>query len=191
MKSMLSFAIVACAASAAAATDVRPALPPVEHVDTEVVTNVAISAAVQCSCEYAFELEFSGTASNNVEIAFGADADGDGALSSGEVGISAGWDCGEWFVLNAVTGERVSVAAADGAHELAGRIRLRRNGCVKEIDFRDGATELFPSIATSAAPWSFPAGWDMVRLVGRGENVRSGESFHVAVSSFGLMLRLK
>ena len=117
-------------------------LPPVEHPDTEVVTNVAVSA--QGSREYAFELTFSGTASNNVEIAFGMDEDGDGNLSADKVGLSAGWDCGEWFVMNAATGERVSVSAAEGAHSLVGTICLRTGGRVREIAFRDGAAALFP-----------------------------------------------
>ena len=80
-------------ATVAAATDIRPVLPSVEYPDTEVVTNVAVFA--QGSCEYAFELAFLGTASNNVEIAFGMDADGDGALSVDEIRLSAGWDCGD------------------------------------------------------------------------------------------------
>ena len=99
--------------SVATATDMRPVLPPVHHLDTEVVTNVAVSA--QGSREYAFELTFSGTASNNVEIAFGADTNGDGALSVDEIGFSAGWDCGEWFVMNSATGERAMASAADKA----------------------------------------------------------------------------
>ena len=175
--------------SVATATDMRPVLPPVHHLDTEVVTNVAVSA--QGSREYAFELTFSGTASNNIEIAFGADADGDGILSVDEIGLSAGWDCGEWFVMNAATGERVSASAAEGTHSLVGTIRLRTSGRVREIAFRDGAAALFPTLQGASRTWAFPVGWNMVRLVGRGENVRSGEQFHVAASSHGISLRLK
>ena len=189
-KSQFFSSIAAVAAMTAAAADVRPVLPPVQHLDTEVVTNVAISAAAQGAREYAFELSFSGTASNNVEIAFGADANGDGALSSDEIGLSAGWDCGEWFVMNAVTDERVSVEAADGAHSLVGMIRLRTNGRVREISFGDGPATLFPALQSAALGWTFPVAWNMVRLVGRGENVRAGEQFHVAASSHGLMFRL-
>ena len=175
--------------SSAAAADIRPVLPPVHHLDTEVVTNVAVSA--QGSREYSFELAFSGTMSNNVEIAFGADADGDGALSVDEIGLSAGWDCGEWFVMNTAIGERVSVSAAEGAHSFVGTIRLRMSGRVREIAFRDGAAALFPMLHGAARTWSFPAGWNMVRLVGRGENVRSGEQFHVTATNHGITLRLK
>ena len=43
----------------------------------------------------------------------------------------------------------------------------------------------------AARAWSFPAGWNMVRLVGRGENIHSGEQFHVTATSHGITLRLK
>ena len=173
----------------ATATDIRPVLPPVEYPDTEVVTNVAVSA--QGSREYSFELAFSGTASNNVEIAFGADVDGDSALSLDEIGLSAGWDCGEWFVMSAATGERESALAAEGTHSLVGTIRLRTSGRVREIAFRDGAAALFPTFQGVARAWAFPVDWNTVRLVGRGENIRSGEQFYVTATSNGITLRLK
>ena len=187
---LLSIISAVVATTTAAAADIWPVLPSVQHLDTEEVTNVVISAAVQGSREYAFELSFSGTASNNVEIAFGADANGDGALSFDEIGLSVGWDCGEWFVMNAETDERVSVEAADGAHSLVGMIRLRTNGRVREISFGDGPATLFPALQSAALGWTFPVEWNMVRLVGRGENVRSGEQFHVTATSHGLMFRL-
>ena len=187
---LLSIISAVVATMIAVAADIRPVLPSVQHLDTEVVTNLAISAAVQGSREYAFELSFSGTASNNVEIAFGADADGDGELSFDEIGLSVGWDCGEWFVMNAETDERVSVEAADGAHSLVGMIRLRTNGRVREISFGDGPATLFPALQSAALGWTFPVEWNMVRLVGRGENVRSGEQFHVTATCHGLMFRL-
>ena len=189
-KSQFFSSIAAVAAMTAAAADVRPVLPPVQHLDTEVVTNVAISVAAQGSREYAFELSFSGTASNNVEIAFGVDADGDGALSSNEIGLSAGWDCGEWFVMNAATDERVSAEAADGAHSLVGMIRLHANGRVREISFGYGSATLFPTLQSAAQSWTFPVAWNVIRLVGRGENVRASEQFHVTTTSHGLMFRL-
>ena len=190
MQAKLFSSIAIFATMAAVAADIRPVLPTVQHLDTEVVTNVAISAAAQGSREYAFELSFSGTASNNLEIAFGADADGDGALSSDEIGFSAGWDCGEWFMMNAATDERVSAEAADGTHSLVGMIRLHTNGRVREISFGDGSTTLFPALQSAARSWTFPVAWNMVHLVGRGENVRAGEQFQVTTTSHGLIFRL-
>ena len=188
-KSQLFSSIAVFFATVAAAADIRPVLPPVQHLDTQVVTNMAVSA--QGSREYSFELAFSGTASNNVEIAFGSDADSNGALSVDEIGLSAGWDCGEWFVMNAATGERAVASAAEGVHSLVGTIRLRTGGLVREIAFRDGEEVLFPTLQGRARAWAFPAGWNMVRLVGRGENIRSGEQFHVTATNHGLMFHLQ
>jgi len=93
-------------------------------------------------------------------------------------------------VMNAATDERLFAEAADGAHSLVGMIRLRTNGRVREIAFCDGSATLFPALQGSALSWTFPIGWNMVRLVGRGENVRSGEQFHVTATCHGLMFRL-
>ena len=54
---------------------------------------------------------FSGTPSNNVEIALGRDADGDGELSFDEAAVRLGWDCGVFFVERVVTGERFEEAS--------------------------------------------------------------------------------
>ena len=178
-------------ASVAFAANLRPTLPPVEFPDTEVVTNVAITASGNASRDYAFELVFTGSASNNVEIAFGTDSNGDGALSLDEIALSVGWDCDEWFVLNTATETRFSAVGADGAHELVGRIRLRADGLVRSMSFADGKTPLFPQLADPDVAWSFPAEWNVVRIVGRGENVRTGDRFHVATSSQGIAIHLR
>ena len=183
--------LCAAAAVAASAANLAPVLPPVEFLDTEVVTNVAIQAASQEARRYAFALSFVGSASNNVEIAFGADTDGDGALSDEEVEFSAGLDCGEWFTSNAITGERLAVESAAGAHEFVGGIYLRTDGRVRAAVFRDGVTPLFPALAAAAKSWSFPAAWNMVRLVGRGENIRSGERFYISATVPGFAIRLQ
>ena len=178
-------------ASSAFATNVRPTLPPAEFLDTEVVTNVAIATSSNASCDYAFEIAFTGSSSNNVEIAFGTDANGDGVLSLDEIALSVGWDCDEWFVLNTATETRFSAVGVDGIHELVGRIRLRADGQVRKISICDVATPLFPELASAANDWTFPAGWNIVRIVGRGENVRAGERFHVETSSHGIAIHLR
>ena len=190
---MRSVALVLGLAAAAivCAAEVAPMLPPVEFLDTEVSTNVPIPSLAQRTREYAFSMSFNATPSNNVEIAFGIDADGDGALCDDEVSLSAGWDCGEWFVANAATGERLADAGADGPHELLGEIHIRADGRVKSAAFRDGTTPLFVPLAASVESWDFSAAWNMVRIVGRGENVRSGERFHISATVRGFAIRLR
>ena len=43
------------------------------------------------------KLDFNGTPSNNVEVAFGTDADGDRSLSLDETDVVIGWECGRYF----------------------------------------------------------------------------------------------
>ena len=60
---------------------VRPVLPPVAHDDAETTTNVPFAAWQDCAGKFRFSLTCRTTPTNNVQIAFGTDADGDGVLS--------------------------------------------------------------------------------------------------------------
>ncbi len=91
-------AMIAVAAFSAHAATSRMSLPPREHADTEVVTNVPFGAAMDRTGDFNFSLSFNGTPSNNVEMAFGVDANADGVLSVAETEMSIVWDCGEWKV---------------------------------------------------------------------------------------------
>ena len=83
-----------------AASFAVPEMPDAEWDDTEVVTNAALPAVRADSRVFAFTLELDATASNNVEVAFGRDADHDGVLSRAEADLLVGWDCGEWKVVD-------------------------------------------------------------------------------------------
>ena len=72
-------------------------LAPSPYADTEVSTNVPCALDLPSLKEYRLSLGLVGTPSNNVEVALGHDADGDGVLSLDEAAISLAWDCGEWI----------------------------------------------------------------------------------------------
>ena len=72
-------------------------LAPSQFADTEVSTNVPCVLDLPSLKEYRIGLGLVGTPSNNVEVALGRDADGDGTLSLDEAAISLAWDCGEWI----------------------------------------------------------------------------------------------
>ena len=141
--------------------------------------------------EFRFDIEFAGTASNGVEIAFGVDADGDGELSDGETDISAGWDCGELFVADNSADERSAEPSVDGVHVFSCVCRTRSDGRTVHAAFADNGSPVFPGLAASMPGRLYSPDWNIVRLVGRGENVRSGERFSVKATSFGLLFRLK
>ena len=92
MKKALVVSVFMIATFAWAAQSVALSLPPVEKVDTEVVTNVPLPALSQRSGKFAFSLGCVATPTNNVEIAFGTDVDEDGALSPHETRLVVGWD---------------------------------------------------------------------------------------------------
>ena len=85
-------------AGATMARTIRPAqLAPSPYAATEVSTNVPCVLNLPSLKEYRIGLGLVGTPSNNVEVALGHDADGDGVLSLDEAAISLAWDCGEWM----------------------------------------------------------------------------------------------
>lgn len=170
---------------------VRPVLPPVANADTETVTNVAFAAWEQGLREFRFDLEFTGTASNNVEMAFGTDADGNGELSDGEVAVLAGWDCGELFIANNATDERFTEASTAGAHVFSCVCAMRSSGRVVNVACTDNGAAVFLDLAAAKPAWLHSLDWNMVRLTGRGENVRVGERFSTKITPSGFFFRLR
>ena len=194
---------------------VRPVLPPIEFADTETVTNVAFTAWERGLREFRFDLAFTGTASNNVEMAFGTDADGNGALSDGEVSVLAGWDCGELFIANNATDERFTEASTENApapeasgcpsvegaspegrkgprvHVFSCVCEMRSNGRVVNVACSNDSSTVFLDLAAAKPAWLHSLDWNMVRLTGRGENVRVGERFSAKITPSGFFFRLR
>lgn len=187
----VAFAATVAAWSAYALPAVRPVLPPVEHVDTETVTNVPFTAWERGLRTFRFDLVFTGTASNNVEMAFGTDADGDGELSDGEVDVRAGWDCGELFICDNATGQRVAEAADEGANAFSCVCEMHSSGRLVGVAFTNNGSAVFPDLAAAKPTWLHSSRWDVVRLVGRGENARAGEWFSAKTAPFGLCFQLR
>ena len=170
---------------------VRPVLPPVVNADTETVTNVAFAAWEQGLREFRFDLEFTGSASNNVEMVFGTDADGNGELSDGEVSVLAGWDCGELFIANNATDECFTEASSPGAHVFSCVCEMRSNGRVVNVACSNDSSTVFLDLAAAKPAWLHSLDWNMVRLTGRGENVRVGERFSAKITPSGFFFRLR
>ena len=80
----------------ALAVTVEP-MPPYAYADTEVTTNIAfvVDRAMMTRIEFAVALD--ATPTNNVEVAIGTDANGDGHLAPEEAAYVFGYDCGRWF----------------------------------------------------------------------------------------------
>ena len=98
MRKILMESIIALSLeSAFGAPMVRTELPLSPFADTEISTNLAFTAYEPRQRQFAYELAFDATPSNNFEVAFGRDVDANGILSRDEADFTVRFDCGEWF----------------------------------------------------------------------------------------------
>ena len=116
-------------------------LPPSEYADTEVSTNIPIHVNLERLDWMRFALELSPTATNDIEVLIGHDADTNGVLSIEESRIAFGYDCGNWFVRE---GEEVRAET----YICSEQMYVRRELAIRYKDF---------------AP-----DWDLVKVVRRG-----------------------
>ena len=143
-------------------------LPPWEMADTEVSTNCPFSVEKANVKHLRIGLDCIGTPSNNVQVAFGRDANTNGVLEVGETGFAVGWDCGVWVLRDAGTNEwyAASVTTND-MKSLAFDL-----GVARAKPRRVSATENGEALAWDV-PERLPNGlycneWDTLRLTVRG-----------------------
>ena len=166
-------------------------LPAWEFADTEVSTNVPF-AFPQANVKHFFlSMELAGTPSNNVQVAFGRDANTNGVLEVEESGFAIGWDCGRWRVRGGlgglewgaeeVTTNRVKVLDVDlcVANAKGRRIVSAENGVA--LDW--GEDRKLPRAM-------YDNSWDTLRLTVRGVD-QTDESLRAAVRVEGLKVIIK
>ena len=185
-------ALLFCAGAALAAwarTVVPASLPPAVHADTEVSTNVPFTATLDAAGRFAFDLSCRATPSNNVEVAFGTDADGDGVLDLGETDCVIGWDCGAWFVRKGADGAcqmengewKIENGVEPEVRTLSWRVRVVADGTPSRFEATaDGS----PAFADLPLESTYSPSWNLLRLTGRGLDA-SLEAFTVSVTPDG------
>ena len=105
------------------AVTVKP-MPPCAYADTEVSTNIAFVVDRAMMTRIEFTVALDATPTNNVEVAIGTDANGDGNLAPEEAAYVFGYDCGRWFTR---VGELFdcSIVQLDGAGRLEKTFNLK------------------------------------------------------------------
>ena len=153
-------------------------LAPSQFADTEVSTNVPCVLDLPSLKEYRVGLGLVGTPSNNVEVALGHDADGDGVLSLDEAAISLAWDCGEWMTRG-IRDQGLGI----------GEVPLMTSGpdtngfVVAEIAVAVSNHKAKPA-------WLYDRTWDLVRVTRRGvDDPEERVSLYTRVA--GLMILVK
>ena len=187
MRRVATFLALAASALAFAAP-----LPQPDSADAGAVTNIVFAASPMPGA-VTFSLEFAPSPTNNVEIALGTDADGDGDLSAEEECLSIGWDCGSWFVRKGENAEdEYSYSAtADGAAKVfSWRLTTMRGGVPSRLVATVDGAPLFSDLSASPPRWLYDTSWNLVRVVVRGAGV-DGAVAPVKVSVAGTVFYMR
>ena len=148
---------------------VMPQLPEPSHADTEVWTNVPCAQLLSDVREFETVLDFTGTASNCVQVAFGRDDDGNGDLSKHETGLVVGWRAGDYFIEDVKSGDRFREAsgATNAARRIAFRFAAGEDGA-KSASVVCDRTAKFGEVLSGHLRWVYDRGWNMVKVTRRG-----------------------
>ena len=140
-----------------------PKLPPPMFLDTEVSTNVAITAWTgwtEHTRSFKIVLSLDATPSNNVQVAFGVDEDADRLLSEEETKLTLGWDCGGWFVASAEHTNRFKATPSENTglrREIGFTVHLESNDSPDRLDTFDNSIPItFAGLDDASPPeWFF------------------------------------
>ena len=195
--SMATFGLRVCARAI-----LVPTQPVSPYADTEVSTNVVIQTGRTDVRDVKIQLQLDGTPTNNLEIAFGCDANTNGVLDVSEIETVYGWRAGRYFVENVRAWERIEAEAAVNAlwnppvaeGDQVGRMSEaneprsgRKSPGVLDVhlehgpDFAPrrftatcGGETAFAGLSTTPPPtWLFRREWNMARVVRRGAGTPS------------------
>ena len=184
MKMMaVTCAFMICAAAFGA---VMPQLPEPVYADTEVCTNVPCATLLSDVRELEVVIDFAGTESNCVQVAFGRDADGDGDLSAVETDLVIGWRAGDCFVEDVKGGRRFreAVNVTNTLHRIELRAAADGSGARSARVLCDGAAR-FGETLDGDRQWLYNRGWNLAKVTRRGVDA-PGEIVFVASDHGGM-----
>ena len=173
-----------------AAALVVPSMPPSEYDDCEVVTNCVFDASRNDAKEFSVQIELDATPSNGVSVVFGHDADGDGILSRQEETMSIGYDCGEWKIVNLVTGDKFSCAGTSGRVALDWKLRLNASRTPRLLTATMNGQPMFTQLCQSPPTFLFDPTWNAAKIIQRGQ-LEPNLQVVCSVDNIPLVIRLR
>ena len=141
-------------------------LPPVEHLDCEVSTNVVLATSPSMS-EMEFTLSLFSTPSNIVEVAFGTDADLDGDISRKETELVVGSECGVWQIVDSNDGNKYIYAESLGDNEFKWNAWMPKNYDSKRINVSLNGQPIFVQLPYDM--FVFKRSWTHFKIISRGK----------------------
>lgn len=141
-------------------------LPPIEHSDCEVSTNVVLATSPKMS-EMGFILSLFSTPSNVVEVAFGTDADLDGDISRKETELVVGSECGVWQIVDSKDGNKYIYAESLGDNEFKWNAWMLKNHDSKKINVWMNGQPIFAQLPSDM--FVFKRSWTHFKIISRGK----------------------
>ena len=148
-------------------------MPESPYLDTEASTNIVFKTSQTELRMIDVDMQFIGSPTNNVQIAFGHDADSDGDLADEEAQLTFGWKSGRRFLSLPFEEYRIAdeVAAQQaGSHRL--HVVAQFNGMQRPVSFslRDNASACLTNFVAQAHDWSGVGSWNICKVTRRGVN---------------------
>lgn len=149
-------------------------VPRLGHTpDTESVTNVVFDAGGEDARLFRLVVDLSATESNCVEVAFGRDMDGNGALDRHEADAVVGWDSGEWVFRDRRSRVEMRRARQAGSRKLDWRLTMDEALKATSLVATDGDGIVFSG---AVPPTMFDTSWNMMRIAARGLSEPDGSA---------------
>ena len=166
-----------------------PPPPPSEFADTEASTNLAVSLQTAGRSFFEVAILLQASSSNNLEVAFGCDANDDGGLSVEEQSLTLGWDSGYWFLRDESSGKRISVSRPAGTRRLDFCVMLNSDRHPCGLIAKDCGV-VFQYNAKVIPSTLFNHDWNFARVTARGFR-NANEHLSVGFAPAGFTVRLR
>ena len=156
-----------------------PRLPEATFADTEVSTNVVLKAWSEYARTFRVSVSLDATPSNNVQIAIGGDASGEGQLDDDEFAFMFGWDCGKWFIEDYNPGSRSYAEPENngfGRKTLLLTMHVKADASVSAVEASEDGHLVDFQIQEDQpvpAPGFSVKDWDTAKLVARGFGLKN------------------
>ena len=168
-RTILVFLFVFILSAVASAKEfVVPPMSTSLYVDTEVTTNIAINTQRFDVKEFALNIFFEAASSNNIQVAFGRDEDGNGILSFSETDAVYGYRNGKSVIEDVKNAVRYEEVLADGSRNFNIKMRMKKDYTPKEFSASVGTSQIFTDFSSDVPSWLYRPDWNLMRVTRRG-----------------------
>lgn len=166
--SVVVVAVVLLAGSAPAKEAFIGEQPVSTSLGTEVSTNVPFNVSRNDTKTFTVEMEQNGGVSNNVQVAFGRDLDGDGDLAPEESDLVLGWRRGSCFIEDVGGEERRFADSAEGVSRVSLEMTVKTDGVFRprRAAFTNELGACFSDLGVPE--YLFKTNWNLLKVTRRG-----------------------